>query len=130
MRMLAARGPAALPLPAPVCCAGKPCCLPACHNPPVPLRPAVPRIHAISKLLREDDETPMTMFFGFMGLLIFLSVGPLLLILWCACCACLLRHSRGSLRRMLPTARRRLPTHCHLARASPLSGWRAWSWAR
>ena len=76
MRMLAARGPAALPLPAPVCCAGKPCCLPACHNPPVPLRPAVPRIHAISKLLREDDETPMTMFFGFMGLLIFLSVGP------------------------------------------------------
>jgi len=34
------------------------------------------------KLLREDDETPMTMFFGFMGLLIFISVGPLLLILW------------------------------------------------
>ena len=34
------------------------------------------------KLLREDDETPMTMFFGFMGLIIFLSVGPLLLALW------------------------------------------------
>ena len=36
------------------------------------------------KLLREDDETPMTMFFGFMGALIFTLVGPLLLILWCA----------------------------------------------
>ncbi len=34
------------------------------------------------KLLREDDDTPMTMFFGFMGLLIFCSVGPLLLVLW------------------------------------------------
>ncbi|PSC71079.1 putative vacuolar membrane [Micractinium conductrix] len=37
---------------------------------------------AIRKLLREDDDTPMTIFFGFMGMLIFLSVGPLLLLLW------------------------------------------------
>ena len=29
----------------------------------------------------------MTMFFGFMGLLIFAFMGPLLLILWCVRCA-------------------------------------------
>ncbi|KAI7841405.1 hypothetical protein COHA_005022 [Chlorella ohadii] len=39
---------------------------------------------SIRKLLREDEETPMTMFFGFMGLLIFSFMGPLLLILWLA----------------------------------------------
>ncbi|KAL4458711.1 hypothetical protein ABPG75_013576 [Micractinium tetrahymenae] len=39
---------------------------------------------SIRKLLREDEDTPMTMFFGFMGLLIFASVGPLLLVLWLA----------------------------------------------
>lgn len=39
---------------------------------------------SIRKLLREDEETPMTMFFGFMGLLIFAFMGPLLLILWLA----------------------------------------------
>ena len=33
-------------------------------------------------MAREDDDTPMTMFFGFMGLLIFVAVGPLLLVLW------------------------------------------------
>lgn len=49
-----------------------------CPESPLPLlSPGARR-----KLLREDDDTPMTMFFGFMGLLIFLSVGPLLLILW------------------------------------------------
>jgi hypothetical protein len=34
------------------------------------------------KLLREDEDTPMSMFFGFMGLLIFVSIGPILLVLW------------------------------------------------
>ena len=43
--------------------------------------PPCPRA-CCSKLLREDDDTPMTIFFGFMGMLIFLSVGPLLLLLW------------------------------------------------
>ena len=35
------------------------------------------------KVLREDDDTPMTMFFGFMGAIIFTTVAPLLLLLWC-----------------------------------------------
>jgi hypothetical protein len=37
---------------------------------------------ACRKLLREDEETPMTMFFGFMGMLILFTAGPLLLVLW------------------------------------------------
>lgn len=47
-------------------------------------RPLLHVPHVARKLLREDEETPMTMFFGFMGLLIFAGMGPVLLILWCA----------------------------------------------
>lgn len=52
-------------------------CPPTCllFPPPSPTWPG-------SKLLREDEETPMTMFFGMMGGLIFCSVGPVLLLLW------------------------------------------------
>jgi hypothetical protein len=87
---------------------------------------------------------PMTMFFGFMGALIFTLVGPLLLILWCAALA---MHSRGrvallglagfaphgwllsgpSLPRLLDT--RTNLRHSSLPSLSPCAGWRAWAWA-
>jgi hypothetical protein len=62
---------------------GQPACLSAasCQSVLSPLFSFVVVLHR-RKLLREDEETPMTMFFGFMGLLIFSFMGPLLLILW------------------------------------------------
>ena len=38
-----------------------------------------PRAVAIRRLLGEDEDTPMTLFFGYMGCIIFFGVGPVLL---------------------------------------------------